>query len=208
MNSSSNFVGLRVRRLIADFGAVLGIVGFAVLGAAVHSAIMALQVVGARLTDAGSGFTSTMSEISVRLGEVPVIGSSIRGPFDEASSAGMTLQEVGAAQQRAIEQLAVATGLAVAVLPITAILLVWLIPRIRFARESAWVRAASTSPGGLDLLACRALVSRRIPEILAAHPDAAAGWRRNDRDAVLALALLELRAFGVRPARTAVLRRE
>lgn len=205
MTLYSDFAARRTRQIVADCAAVLGIIGFIVLGVTLHGAIMGLQAVGVRLSDAGSSFQSTMTEISERLGQVPLIGSGITAPFAEASGAGATLQEVGRAQQQATEQLAVATGLAVAVIPIVVILLGWLIPRIRFVRRSAWARAASASPEGLDLLACRALVSRRIPEIQAAHTDAAGGWRQNDPDAVASLALLELRACGVRPAGSAVL---
>jgi hypothetical protein len=140
-----------------------------------------------------------MGEISERLGEVPLIGTGIRAPFDEASGAGTTLQEVGRAQQRATEQLALGVGLAVALIPVIAILAGWLIPRIRFVRRSGWARAAATSPGGTDLLALRALTTRRLPLIAAAHPDAAGGWRRRDPEAIHALARLELRAAGVRP---------
>jgi hypothetical protein len=206
MTLYSDFAAQRARQMAADVAAVLGIVGFVVLGVAIHGAIIALQDVGVRLTDAGSSFQSTMAEISERLSQVPLIGSGIRAPFDEASEAGTTLQDVGLAQQRATEQLAIGTGLAVAVLPVVAILLLWLIPRIRFMRRSSWARAASTSVAGIDLLASRALATRRLPQIVAAHPDAAGGWRRNDPAAIEALALLELRACGVRPGRTAVLR--
>lgn len=199
MNLYSDFAARRTRQVIADCAAVLGIVAFIVLGVILHGAIMGLQAVGVRLSDAGSSFQSTMSEISERLGQVPLIGTGIRGPFDEASGAGTTLQEVGRAQQQATEQLAIGVGLAVAVLPVVAILLLWLVPRIRFARRAAWARAASASAEGIDLLALRALMTRSLPVIATAHSDAAGGWRRNDSQAVDALARLELHASGVRP---------
>jgi hypothetical protein len=205
MTLYSDFAARRTRQVIADCLALAGIAGFVVLGIVVHSTIAALQAIGVQLADAGSSFESTMSEIGDRLGRIPLIGGGIGAPFDEASDAGTTLQEFGRAQQDAIAQLAVGAGLIVAVVPILAILVLWLIPRLRFVRRAAWARRASATAAGLDLLACRALLSRRPPEILAAHPDAAGGWRRGERDAVEALALLELRACGVRPSRTAVL---
>lgn len=206
MTLYSDFARRRTLQVIADCVAVLGIVGSVVLGVTLHGAILALQEVGTRLADAGSSFESTMSEISERLGQVPLIGTGIRAPFDEASGAGGTLQEVGLAQQQATQQLAVGVGLAVAIIPIVAILLLWLVPRIRFARRAGWALAASATPAGIDLLASRALATRRLPDILKAHPDAAGGWRRDDPDAVRALARLELRACGLRADRAAVLR--
>lgn len=205
MTLYSDFAAQRSRQIVADAVSVLGIVAFIVLGVTVHALIMTLQAAGARLSEAGTSFESTMSEISERLGGIPLIGGGIRAPFDEASGAGSTLESVGQAQQDAVAQLATGLGLALAVVPTVVILLFWLVPRMRFARRSSWARAASTSAAGLDLLACRALATRPLPQIVAAHPDAASGWRRNDPAAVRALALLELRACGVRPAKAAVL---
>jgi hypothetical protein len=205
MTLYSDFAGQRARQIVADAVSVLGIVAFIMLGATVHGLVMTLQAAGARLSEAGTSFESTMSEISERLGEIPLIGGGIRAPFDEASGAGSTLESVGQVQQDAVAQLATTLGVTLAVVPTVAILLLWLIPRIRFVRRSAWARAASTSAEGMDLLACRALVARRLPRIMAAHPDAAGGWRRNDPLAVQALALLELRSCGVRSERAAVL---
>jgi hypothetical protein len=201
----SDFATQRTRQVVADAVSVLGIVAFIVLGVTVHGLVMTLQAAGARLSEAGTSFESTMSEISERLGGIPLIGAGIRAPFDEASDAGSTLESVGQAQQYAVAQLATSLGVALAVVPAVVILLLWLVPRVRFARRSSWARAASTSAGGLDLLACRALATKPLPEIMAAHPDAAGGWRRNDPTAIRALALLELRACGVRPDRAAVL---
>ena len=142
MTFYSDFARRRILQVIADGAAILSIVGSVVLGVTLHGAILALQEVGTRLADAGSSFESTMSEISERLGQVPLIGTGIRAPFDEASGAGSTLQEVGRAQQEATQQLALGVGLAVSVIPILAILLLWLIPRIRFARRAGWALAA------------------------------------------------------------------
>jgi hypothetical protein len=205
MTLYSDFAAQRARQIVADVVSVLGIVAFIVLGVTIRGLIMTLQAAGARLSEAGSSFESTMSEISERLGGIPLIGGGIRAPFDEASGAGSTLQSAGQAQQDAVAQLATGVGLALAVLPTVVILLLWLVPRIRFARRSSWARVASASAGGVDLLACRALATRPLPLIMAAHPDAAGGWRSNDPAAVRALALLELRASGVRPDRAAVL---
>lgn len=198
MTLYSDFAGHRARQMLADFAALLGIVAFVVLGITVHGAILALQAVGVRLSEAGSSFESTMTEISERLGDVPFIGTGIRAPFDEASGAGTTLQDVGRAQQQATEQLALGVGLALAVIPVILILIVWLVPRIRFIRRSGWARAAAASPAGVDLLAFRALTSRPLPLVAKVHSDPAGAWRRHDPEAIDALARLELHASGVR----------
>jgi hypothetical protein len=198
MTLYSDFAAQRTRQIIADAASLAGIVAFIVLGITVHGLVMTLQAAGVRLSHAGRSFESTMSEISERLGSIPLIGGEIRAPFDGASAAGSTLDSVGQAQQDAVAQLATGLGVTLAVLPTVVILLLWLTPRIRFVRRAGWARAAARSSAGVDLLAFRALATRRLPLVLAAHPHAAEAWRRQDADAITALAALELRASGVR----------
>jgi disulfide bond formation protein DsbB len=198
MTFYSDFARRRAWQIIADVLAVVLIVVFIGLGIAVHGLVLRLQDFGVQMQDAGASFESTMNEIGDRLGSVPLIGGGIRSPFDDASSAGTTLHDAGQAQQEAVQQLSMSAGLAVALVPIAVILFVWLIPRIRFFRRARWAKAALASPGGVDLLALRALSARALPEIARAHPDAAEGWRSGDPEVILVLADLELRARGVR----------
>ena len=75
----------------------------------------------------------------------------------------------------------------------------WLRPRLRFARRTAELRALGTTAAGFELLALRALTEASPREILAAHPDAVPGWRTGDPAATRALAALALRRAGLRP---------
>lgn len=198
MTFYSDFAGRRAWQIAADVLAIALIVAFTGLGIAVHGLVLELQEFGVQMQDAGTSFESTMNEIGDRLGTVPLIGGGIRSPFDDASNAGTTLRDAGQAQQEAVQQLSTSVGLAVALVPIAVVLLVWLIPRIRFSRRAGWARAALAWPGGDDLLALRALSARTLPEIVRAHPDAAEGWRSGDPNVIVVLADLELRASGVR----------
>lgn len=198
MTFYSDFAGRRAWQIVADVVAIALIATFTGLGVAVHGLVLKLQDFGVQMQDAGTSFESTMNEIGDRLGQVPLIGGGISSPFDEASSAGTTLRDAGRAQQEAVQQLSTSAGLVVALVPVAVIVLVWLIPRIRFCRRARWARAALAWPGGDDLLALRALSSRALPEIARAHPDAAEGWRSREPDVIVALADLELRTRGVR----------
>jgi hypothetical protein len=129
---------------------------------------------------------------------VPLIGGGIKAPFDGASDAGKALEQAGQAQQVAVQQLATGLGIGIAVLPVLMILILWLVPRLRFARKAGTARVLATQPASIDLLALRALSSRKLAAITQIDPDAAAAWRRGDERVITALASLELKASGVR----------
>ena len=69
------------------------------------------------------------------------------------------------------------------------LLVLWVVPRLVRAARAGHATAVLTRPGGADLLALRALTDRRMPSVLAADPDAVAGWRRGDPDTIRALTL-------------------
>jgi hypothetical protein len=147
---------------------------------------------------AGAGFRETMTDVGDNLGGVPLIGSGIRGPFDSASDAGATLEAAGASQQVAVQNLATGLGLGIAVLPVLAILVVWLVPRIRFARRASNARRLVSAGAGIDLLALRALSRQRLTTLTAIDADPMAAWRRGDASVMRSLAALELKSSGVR----------
>jgi hypothetical protein len=97
-------------------------------------------------------------------------------------------------------QLALVLGIGIAVLPIAMILLVWLVPRIRFVRRAGRANAVVHTTAGLDLLALRALATQKLPAITKIDADALGAWRRGDETVVRQLAQLELRASGVKLA--------
>ena len=67
---------------------------------------------GDQMQDAGAGLQSSMTDVGGRLGGIPLIGESIRDPFDAASSAGETLQSAGQTEQDLILRAATALGIA------------------------------------------------------------------------------------------------
>ena len=69
---------------------------------------------------------------------------------------------------------------------------------MRRAGVAARVR---NEPAGQDLLALRALATRPLNELTRLGPDIAQSWRNGDAAAVQALAALELKDLGLKPAR-------
>ncbi|PPF33329.1 hypothetical protein C5B93_14225 [Rathayibacter sp. AY1A2] len=199
MQIYADLPAVRARQILAD-ALALGVAVVAIAaGIAVGSLIAGLAEIGQRLESAGSGFGSTMSDAGTTLGGIPLLGDAVRAPFDEASGAGSVLAAAGRDQQQLASALAVVAGLAVGGLPLLLLAVLWLRPRLRFARRTAELRALGSTGGGIELLALRALTEASPRDILAAHPDAAAGWRTGDPAVTAALAALALRRAGLRP---------
>lgn len=194
----SDFAGQRSRQVFGDLLALGAIAAWAWLGWFIHSLVMGLADFGVQMEESGKGFRETMTDISDTLADVWLIGDGIKAPFDAASDAGRTLQEAGVAQQEAVTQLAIGLGVGIPLLPILMILVLWLVPRLRFARRAGTARRLLAQGASVDLLALRALATQRVTDLAAISPDTAGAWRRSDPDVMRALAGLELRASGVR----------
>jgi len=198
MKLYSDFAPRRTRQVLGDVIALAFIAAWVWLGVTVYQLVSALAIYGKQLEDAGAGFRETMTEVGNTLGGIPLIGPGIRVPFDGASGAGGALEEAGQSQQDAIYQLALTLGIGIAVLPIAMILLLWLVPRIRFIRRSGAAQALVKAGAGIDLLALRALSSQKLTTLATIDPDAMAAWRRGDDAVMRKLAGLELKSAGVR----------
>ena len=194
----SDFGPRRTRQIIGDVLALLAITAWVWLGVTTYQLIENLSDFGAQMEQAGAGFKDTMTEVGETLGGIPLIGGGIRAPFDGASGAGGALESAGQSQQIAVNQLATGLGIGIAALPIAMILVLWLVPRIRFARRSGRARAIVKSGAGIDLLALRALASQNISALSAVDADPMAAWRRGDEAVMRSLAQLELKSSGVR----------
>lgn len=200
MKLYSDFGPRRSRQIVADVTALALIGAWVWLGITVYSLIENLSVYGVQMEDAGAGFRETMTQVGETLGGIPLIGGGIRTPFDGASEAGGALEAAGQSQQVAINQLATVLGIGIAALPILTILLLWLLPRLRFAQRAYRAQKLVKSGAGVDLLALRALASQNISALAAVDPDAMAAWRRGDDQVMRKLAALELKSSGVRMA--------
>jgi hypothetical protein len=198
MRLYSDFADRRARQITADVVALVLIGLWVWLGVTVFTLINALADFGVQMEQAGAGFRETMTEVGESLGGIPVIGGGIRIPFDGASQAGGALEAAGQSQQDTVLQLALVLGIGIAVLPILMILILWLVPRIRFARRAARAKELVRGGAGIDLLALRALATQKLPVLARVDTDAMAAWRRGDERVMRQLAALELKSAGIR----------
>lgn len=198
MKLYSDYGARRTRQIIGDLLALAAIAAWVWLGITVYRAVEKLAEFGVQMQNAGAGFKAAMTQVGQTLGGVPFIGGGIRAPFDGASNAGGALEAAGVSQQVAVNQLATVLGIGIAALPIVTILVIWLVPRIRFVRRAGHAKAVLASHAGIDLLALRALANQRVSRLAAVSPDAVAAWRRSDQTVMRSLAQLELKSSGVR----------
>lgn len=188
----------RMRQIIADLISLGFIVVWIALGVWVYQLIAAFQQLGVQMQKAGAGFESTMTELGDTLGSVPLIGSGIRAPFDGASEAGAALESAGQSQQASVETAAAAVGLFIGIVPVMLILLVWLLPRIRFVVRANEAKQLLATPGGADLLALRALTTLNMTELARVSEAPASEWRAGNSATVARLAQLQLAELGLR----------
>ncbi|MEL0626790.1 hypothetical protein V6245_07535 [Salinibacterium amurskyense] len=188
----------RTRQIIADVISLGFIAVWIALGVWVYQLIAAFQELGVQMQEAGAGFESTMVELGDTLGSVPLIGSGIRAPFDGASEAGAALESAGQSQQASVEAAATVVGLFIGIVPVILILLVWLLPRIRFAIRAGEAKRLLATPGGADLLALRALTTLNLTELARVSEAPAAEWRAGNSATVARLAQLQLAELGLR----------
>ncbi|WP_314451312.1 hypothetical protein [uncultured Microbacterium sp.] len=198
MKLYSDFAAQRARQVTADIIALVLIAVSIAVGVFVFSTVAQLAQFGRQMQTAGADFRTSMTDVGAQLGGVPLIGSGISAPFDTASSAGDTLATAGQTQQDLVMQAAVALGVGVAALPILVVLLVWLLPRLRFISRATRTRTLMRAGLDTDLLALRALTHQRVGVIAKVAPDALGAWRRGDPEVVRRLAGLELRSVGIR----------
>ncbi|WP_285135539.1 hypothetical protein [Microbacterium sp. lyk4-40-TSB-66] len=198
MKLYSDFAAQRARQVTADIIALALIAVSAAVGVFVFATVNQLAQFGRQMQTAGADFRTSMTDVGARLGGVPLIGDGISAPFETASSAGDTLASAGQTQQDLVLQAAIALGVGVAALPILIVLLVWLVPRLRFIRRATHARTQMRAGLSTDLLALRALTNQKVDAITKVDPDALGAWRRGDPDVVRRLAGLELRSVGIR----------
>lgn len=137
------------------------------------------------------------------LGDLPVIGDAVggtlAGPAAEIQEAGQSAQESAATTRRSVDVLSVLLGLAVALIPSTSLLAIYLPARVSRVREAQALdearRRAGDDPRFQEFLARRAaqnLSLRRLDRI-SAEP-----WRDLAEGRFDRLARAELERLGVR----------
>ena len=187
--------GLRARQVLGDLAVLAWTAAWAAAGLGLYRLVEKLAVPGERVERAGSAFAGDIAEIQQKVGRVPLVGDELRDPFGRLAGVGRTLAEAGSTQQEVVHQLALWLGVAVAAVPVVALLLVWLPRRVAWAREAGAASRLRLDAADLELFAIRAVANRSLRELRRVTPDPAGALRAGDHTG---LAELELRALGLR----------
>jgi hypothetical protein len=187
--------GLRARQLLGDLAVLAWTAAWVAAGIALYRLVERLAVPGQRVEQAGSTFAGNVAEIQQTIGRVPVVGDQLQAPFGRLAGTGQTLADAGVTQQEVVHQLALWLGVAVAAVPVVALLLAWLPGRVSWVREAGAASRLRLDGADLELFAIRAVANRPLRQLHRVSPDPAGDLRAGEYEA---LADLELRALGLR----------
>jgi len=189
-----------VRQLLTDLLVVFWVYAWIRAGMWINDMVEKLGVPGQKLQEAGTGIAGNLADIGGKVGRVPLVGDDLTAPFNSAADAANSLAEAGRQQQDVVDNLALTMALLIIAMPLALVLFGWLPLRLRWMRRAAVAVKVRNEPAGQDLLALRALVTRPLNELARLGPDIAQSWRNGDAEAVQALAALELKELGLKPA--------
>lgn len=187
-----------LRQLLTDVFVLVWIYLWVKLGMALFDYIQKLAAPGRKLEGAGTGLADNLQGAGDKINGVPGVPDSVAAPFTSAANAARSLADAGREQQQIVNDLAWIMSVLVIAVPVALVVLLWLPLRIRWMRRAGSAARLRTVTAGRDLLALRALATQPLGKLVKIDPDIAALWRKGDKQAVEALATLELRSLGLR----------
>jgi hypothetical protein len=161
--------------------------------------VQKLAVPGQKLESSGDKLAGNLTDAEQRAESVPVIGKAVAAPFGSAADAARGIADAGRSQQDAVNNLATVLGWFTALVPIVVALMLWIPLRAMWIRTATAAARVRRRPGGMELLAMRALANAPLRRLSDVDEDVLAGWRDRDPDVVSYLARLELRRLGLKP---------
>jgi hypothetical protein len=190
--------GRLLAQLLSDVAVVIWTFLWVLVGLAVHGAVSTIAEVGRQVKGGADGVADSLKSAGHSADRIPLVGDAVSKPLTAASKAALDIAGAGHNLDTTATWLAVVLALAVAAPPTLAVVMPWLVLRIRFFRRKWTVSALAATPAGEQLLALRALANRPLRRLTAVSADPVGAWRREDFGAIRGLASLELRSAGIR----------
>lgn len=188
----------RTLQIVGDLTLVVWVWLWISIAEKVHDSTLRLSTPGHKIDASASDLASRLRDAGKTVAKVPFVGDDARAPFDGAGRAATGLSEAGRQQVEAVQSLAHWLGLAVALIPILALLLFYLPQRITFVRRATAGQRFLDAGADLDLFALRAMAHQPLHVLARVDPDPAGAWRRGEAAVIDELAGLELRSVGLR----------
>ncbi len=190
--------GRLVAQLFSDITVTVWTMVWLLIGLAVHAAIATIAGAGRQVESGADGIAGSLESAGHSADRVPLVGDAFSKPFTAASHAALDIAGAGHTLDSTASWLAVLLAIAVAAPPIAAVVVPWLVLRLRFFRRKRMVLTLSTTPAGEQLLALRALANRPLAKLTTVGADPAGAWRHGDPAVIHRLVTLELRSAGFR----------
>jgi hypothetical protein len=189
-------------QLLSDILVALWTTLWVLVGLAVHAAVSTLAKFGRQVNTSSTGIAHNFDSAGQRTEHIPLLGNVLSKPLVAAGHAAHQLAAAGHDLDTTATWLAVVLALAVAAPPTLAVVVPWLIRRVRFFRRKWTVLGLAATPAGEQLLALRALANRPLRRLARVNVDPAGAWRREEPAVIRGLAALELRAAGIAAPRS------
>lgn len=189
----------RTLQIVGDLAVVVWIWVWIEIADKVHDSTLRLATPGQKIDSSASDLASKLRDAGQTVAHIPLAGDAARSPFDGAGKAASGLADAGQQQVAAVGSMAHWLGLAVALIPILALLWFYLPQRIAFVRRATAGQRFLDAAADLDLFALRALTHQPLHVLARIDDDPAGAWRRREATVIDQLALLELRSSGLRP---------
>jgi hypothetical protein len=190
--------GRLAAQLFSDLAVVVWTAIWLLIGTAVYDAISTIAEAGRQVESGAHGIAGNLASAGHGAQHIPLLGDAVAKPLTSASQAALDIAGAGHSLDTTASWLAVLLAMAVAAPPILVLAGPWLFLRLRFFRRKLTVTALAATAAGQQLLALRALTNRSPRKLTAVTADPVGGWRHEDPVTIRALALLELRAAGIR----------
>ncbi|MBO0610401.1 hypothetical protein [Myceligenerans salitolerans] len=198
----------RSRQILGDLLFLTWIGAWIWAGFRARDTVLELAAPGHATTAAAGDIARRLRDVEDRIADVPLVGDDLTGPFGGMANQADGLAAAGASMVETVGQLALAVGLAVALIPVLLVAVIHVPVRARFVRRAHAARRAarqlSAAGDGAgesalsELFALRALANQPVRKLAAITADPVAAWRDGDEAAIRRLADLELRDLGVR----------
>ncbi|MBW3590887.1 MAG: hypothetical protein KY393_03395 [Actinobacteria bacterium] len=141
----------RARQIVAEVLTVVGVALSVRAGIAVHGSIAQLAEPGRAAQDAGLSVADAAGRGERAAADLPLVGSTLRRPFEALRDGGVSLAEAGQAQQAFVADLAWWFGVLVAALPVLVLLGFYVPRRVRWVREASAAMRLAEMPEGIQV---------------------------------------------------------
>ncbi|MDR0435198.1 MAG: hypothetical protein LBH11_00240 [Propionibacteriaceae bacterium] len=183
---------LLVKQLLWDLGMALWVFLFIRVAQAVYWLVNLFAAPARKMGELTKSMSDGLVSAADSVGEVPLVGDTLRVPFDGLSGGLAEITDVASSMVHLIETAALVVAIVVFAVPVVWLGSKWLPGRLEFWRNSPRVKKLAKGLNGERLFALRALATAPLTELAAVNADPMGAWLADDRETVRRLAAIEL----------------